>query len=159
MRTLRNLMIVIGAVAVLGMAVNVFAHGGMGWGAGWGHRGGQGWHHQGGYGSGPGDGLSQEQLAQIDEQREAFFKETEDIRTALYEKQGDLQDELANTEPDAAMASLLQKEISDLQARVDQMRIDHMIEMRKLNPDAGRGYMGQGPKQGRGANGGGPCWR
>ncbi len=48
-------------------------------------------------------------------------------------------------EPDAAKASRLQKDISKLQSQFDQKRIDHMVEMRKLNPNGGRGYRSGGP--------------
>ncbi len=61
-------------------------------------------------------------------------------------------------EPDAAKASRLQKEISDLQSQFDQKRINHMVEMRKLNPQAGRGFMAGGSMMGYGSSRGGNCW-
>jgi Spy/CpxP family protein refolding chaperone len=70
-----------------------------------------------------------------------------------------MQSELAKAEPDAAKASGLQKEISELQAQLDQKRIDHMVEMRKVAPNAGRGYMRGGPMMGYGPRGGGYCWQ
>lgn len=156
MRTLRNVIITIASVAVIGLGVNAFAHsGGMGWGGG-GHHGGM--HYQGGYGAGYDDQLSKEEYKQFEQKREAFFKETQDIRAGLFEKERELQSELAKTDPDAAKASRLQKEISDLQSQFDQKRINHMIEMRKLNPNAGRGFMSRGPRMGYG-NGGSHCWQ
>jgi hypothetical protein len=41
---------------------------------------------------------------------------------------------LAKKNLDTQRAVSLQKEISDLRARIDQKRIEHMIEMRKINP-------------------------
>jgi hypothetical protein len=40
----------------------------------------------------------------------------------------------------------MQKAVSDLQGSLDQKRLNHIMAMRKINPDAGRGYMlgGQG---------------
>ena len=84
--------------------------------------------------------MSPETYKQFEQNREAFFNETRDIRTSLFEKERELQNELAKDEPDVAQASRLQKEISDLQSQFDQKRIEHMVEMRKLNPNAGRGY-------------------
>ena len=165
MFTLKNVLITIASFAVLGIGINAFAHGGMGWGVGWGHHRG-GMHYQGGYGNGPVDQLNPEDYKQFEQKREAFFNETQDIRTGLFEKERELQNELAKDEPDMARASELQKEISDLQSQFDQKRIEHMVEMRKLNPNAGRGYksgvpmMGsRGPMMGSGYNrGGGYCW-
>jgi len=157
MRTLRNLIITIASVSLIGLGVNAFAHsGGMGWGGG-GHHGGM--HYQGGYGAGYDDQLSKEEYKQFEQKREAFFKETQDIRASLFEKERELQGELAKTEPDAAKASQLQKEISDLQSQFDQKRIDHMVEMKKLNPKVGRGFMSRGPMRGNGSYGSGNCWQ
>ena len=164
MFTLRNVMITIALIAVLGIGINAFAHGGMGWGGGWGHHRG-GMHYQGGYGSGSADQMSPESYKQFEQKREAFFSETQDIRTSLFEKERDLQNELYKDEPDMAQASRLQKEISDLQSQFDQKRIEHMVDMRKLNPNAGRGFMGggqmmgsRGSMMGSGNNGGAYCW-
>jgi zinc resistance-associated protein len=162
----RNVIITIALIAVLAIGINAFAHSGMGWGGGWGHHRG-GMHYQGGYGNGNVDQMSPEAYKQFEQNRQAFFNETRDIRTSLFEKERELQNELAKDEPDVAQASRLQKEISDLQSQFDQKRIEHMVEMRKLNPNAGRGYtsggpmMGSnGPMMGYGYNGaGGNCWR
>ncbi|MEA3231472.1 MAG: periplasmic heavy metal sensor [Thermodesulfobacteriota bacterium] len=158
MRTLRNVVITIASVAVIGFGVNAFAHGrGMGGGGGCGNYGAD-MSDRGGYGQGYGNQLNKEEYKQFEQKREAFFKETQDLRANLFEKERDLQNELAKDEPDAAKASGLQKEISDLQSQFDQKRINHMVEMRKLNPNAGRGFMSQGPRMGYG-KGGGHCWQ
>ena len=155
----KNVSITIALIAVLGIGINAFAHGGMGWGGGWGHHRG-GMYYQGGYGSGNDDQRSPETYRQFEQKREAFFSETQDIRTSLFEKERDLQNELAKDEPDAAQASRLQKEISDLQSQFDQKRIEHMVEMRRLNPKAGRGFMAGGRMMGPEYSGGvGNCWR
>ena len=85
------------------------------------------------------------------------MKETQELRSNLFEKERELQEEFSKEEPDASKASRLQKEISELQAQFDQKRIDHMVEMRKLAPKAGRGYMRGGPMMGYGPRGGGYC--
>ena len=147
MRNLKTIIIAVASVALFGFAINAFAHGGMGW------------HHGGGNGSGYSDQLNKEEYKQFEEQREAFFKETRELRSSLLEKERELQEELAKEKLDANKASGLQKEISELQAQFDQKRIDHMVEMRKLNPNTGRGFMHGGPMMGYGPRGGGDCWR
>jgi Spy/CpxP family protein refolding chaperone len=161
MFTLRNVIITIASIAVLGIGINAFAHGGRSWGQ---HRGNM--HYQGDYGKGNMNQMSPEEYKQFEQKREAFRSETLDIRTSLFEKERDLQNELAKDEPDVAQASRLQKEISDLQSRFDQKRIENMLEMRKLNPNAGRGFKSDGPRKGSGGpmmgygynRGGGYCW-
>ncbi len=157
MRTLKIVFIGLISIALLGIGINAFAHRGMGWGGGSDQQG-SGWHHRGGYGAGPNDSVSKEEYKQFEEKREAFLKETREIRASLVEKEQALQGELAKSEPDAAKASGLQKEISELQSQFDQKRIDHMVEMRKLNPKAGRGFMRGGSMMGKGRRGGGNCW-
>jgi zinc resistance-associated protein len=166
MRSLRNVIIVLISIALVGFAVNVFAHGGgmMGRGNGWGDNS-QGYHHRGGYGHGPmwGDQLSEEEVKQLEQARQKFFNDTKDLRDNLYTKERELRDELAKDEPDTAKASKLQKEISGLEAQFDQKRINHMVELKKLNPNIGRGYgrghmMNGGPMMGYGPREGGYCW-
>lgn len=66
---------------------------------------------------------------------------------------------MAKPEPDAGKASQLQKEISGLQSQFDQKRIEHTVEMRKLNPNAGRGYMYGNRMMGGKSYRGGYCWQ
>jgi len=103
--------------------------------------------------------MSGEDYARLERQREAFFAETEGIRSQLIERERALQDELSGEAPDAARASGLQREISDLRAQLDQKRTEHMVELRKQFPDADRGVMRGGPMAGYEPRGGGYCWR
>ena len=145
MFTLKNFIITIISVAIIGLGVNAFAHRSMGWG----HHG-AGMYDQDRTGTGYDNQLSKEDYKKFEQKREAFFKETQDIRTSLIEKERELQSELAKDEPDAAKASRLQKDISKLQSQFDQKRINHMVEMRKLNPSIGRGYRSGGHMMGYG---------
>ena len=156
----------IAVVAIVGFGVNAMA----GWGKGYGRHGmgpdGPGWHHRGW--DGPGYGymrrnMSEDEFKKVDEERQRFFEETASLRQSLYAKGLELRAELAKEKPDAKKASVIQKEISDLEAQFSQKRIDHMIKMREINPDAGRGFggrgfMGKGPR-GYGNRGGGYCWQ
>ena len=151
MQSLKPLIVAIASIAVIGFALNAFAHGG------WGYHG-SGMHQRGDAGPGFDDQMSNEQRQQFEQQREAFLKETQDVRASLVEKERELQNELAKAEPDISSASGLQKQISELRAQLDQKRLDHMVEMKKSIPGAGRGFAGGGPMMGYGT-GGGYCWQ
>ncbi len=98
MLTLKNVIITIAYVALIGIGVNAFAH----MGGGWGHHG-AGMYDQDRSGTGYYDNqLSKEDYRKLEQKRETFFKETQDIRTNLLEKERQLQSELAKSEPDAA---------------------------------------------------------
>ena len=108
---------------------------------------GQGWHHRG-HGS-PGCGqfenLGEEEIKKLDAERTAFFEATKDLRRKIYQKRLELASELAKEDPDAAAASALQNEVSDFKAQMAQQRLEHILRVRKINPDLGRGFWGGGP--------------
>jgi Spy/CpxP family protein refolding chaperone len=131
-------------------------------GRGWGGRG------QGDYdcpGGGPGFGygrgnMSAEDLEQMQALRQKFYQDTQELRLNIESKELELRSEFIKENPDVEKLKGVQAELSALQAQLDQKRIEHRLEMRKINPDAGRGFMmGHGPKGGRGFRGGGGCWR
>ena len=111
-RTASKILVVVTVFTVMGFGVYAFAEGGMGYGKhhrGWGHHG-PGWHH-GGYGC-PGYGymtgnMSDEDIQKMDEQREAYFKSTEDLRQKLYQKRLAMESEFAKKNPDAKNAANL----------------------------------------------------
>ena len=175
-RIASKILVVLTVFTIMGFGVYAFADGGMGYGRhhrGEGHHG-RGWQGEGygcpGYGSMMGN-LSDEEIQKMDEQRKAFFKSTQDLRQNIYQKRLALESEFAKKSPDAKNASNLQKEISDLRAQIDQKRIAHLIEMKKINPGLGagfmgpgmmgqgngRGYKGNGPMMGSGSSSGHPC--
>ena len=158
-------MVILAVIATVGLVATAHA----GWGGGHGHMG-RGWGHMGWGGpccGGDDPDLTDEQRKAFDEERRAFFKDTDELRQKLYAKGLELRSELAKTDVDPQKAAAIQKDISTLEAEFDQKRLDHMIRMKKINPDAGRGFMmggrgrggtmGYGPGYGRGF-GGGPCW-
>jgi zinc resistance-associated protein len=149
-------------IAVIGFGAYAFADWGMGPGmmGGWGNYG-PGWHHGGWNGSGYGymtGNLSDKELSHLNKERSEFFKATENLRQDLYAKQLELRSELAKENPDPKRATNIQNDISKLQAQLDQKRIDHMVEMRKINPNVGRGFMGRNG-MGYGVGPGGYCWQ
>ena len=158
----RETLIILTVVGFLGFGAYAFADWGMGHGmmGGWGHYG-PGWNNGGygynGYGNIMGN-LNDEEIQEMNAQRNTFFKATENLRQDIYAKQLELRSELAKENPDPKRATNIQNDISKLQAQLDQKRIDHMVEMRNINPSAGRGFMGRGG-MGYGAGPGGFCWR
>ena len=107
---------------------------------------GPGWHHQG-YGPRAYDhwgNLSEDEIKQLEHERKAFFEATKEIRQQLYQKWLEIRSELAKKNPDAEMAAELQKEISALKGQMGQKRLDHILKLKKINPDVGRGLMGRG---------------
>ncbi len=102
---------------------------------------GMGYGQRGGYSGDTGD-LSEDDIKAIDKERRAFFEATRDLRQDVYRKELELQTELAQKNPDAKKAAALQEDISKLESEFDQKRLDHMMKMRKIVPEAG--MMGSG---------------
>ena len=164
--TLTRGIVILAAIATVGLVATAYA----GWGSGgYGHMG-RGWGHMGWFGPGNGGdypALTDEQRQTMEQERRTFFEETNDLRQNLYTKELALRSELAKADADAQNAAAIQNDISKLEAELDQKRLDHVVKMKQVNPDAGRGFMmggrgrggrmGYGPGTGRGP-GGGYCW-
>jgi Spy/CpxP family protein refolding chaperone len=175
--------IVLAIIGIVGYAATSFA----GWGRGGGNCYGQGsgWAQRGSGPAGYQGNLSDDQIDKLNNERQAFFEGTRELRENLYQKELELRSELAKKDPDAKKAVSLQKEVSELQGQLGQKRVEHRIKMQKENPEIfagqsygqGRGYgqgqgygkggrgmrrgygMGQGYGMGRGFQGqGGGCW-
>lgn len=152
--------ILLAIIAVIGFGTYAFAH----MGAGFVNRDwmphGPGMHH--GWYAGPGYGyyghLSDEEITALEKERKGFFEATEDLRKDIYSKELELRSELAKENPDTEKATELQKNISDLEGKLDQKHIDHMLKMRKLTPNVGRGQMAM-DHMGYGHHYPDTCWR
>lgn len=152
----KKIITIMAAIALIGIGTFAYAHWNEGWGQhGW-MYGGYGMPHEY-YGDQRYDDLSDDQIKSLEKERDVFFEETEKIREDLYAKQLELQSELFKSDPDTARAAELQKEISELEAQLDQKRIDHMIKLRKLNPETGRGFASMGHMMNYGSNYPGAC--
>ena len=148
----KKLIIGLTVAAVIGIGTYAFGH--MGGGDGYyGRMHGGPMMHQGYYGE-PGNDyrtdLKDEDIKALDEERIAFLKATDSVRQNLYSKELELRSELYKENPDVSKAGAMQKEISELESELDQKRLDHMIKIRKLNPNAGRGFMMGGHHMGYG---------
>lgn len=125
---------VLAALAIIGSATVAVAD----WGSSFGRRGCDG----GGYHRGPymqGTDVTDEQIQKFDEERAKFYRMTQDVRQQLYEKELSLRAEFAKKNPDAAKAASIQKEISELNSKMDQMQLEHRLEMKKIDPNLGCG--------------------
>jgi len=136
-----------------------YGPGGCGGGCGYGQSPGMGGYHRGFGPGGNRSDLTAEEMQKLEAERDAFMDATRDVRRGLRQKGLELESELAKSEPDAAKAAALQKEISDLRTQLEQKRIEHRITMQKLFPDDGV-RRGPGPFGKRGPRAGGPgaCW-
>ena len=150
-RSIRNLILIVATVSLVGVGATAFAGRGKG---GWdrGPGSGRGWMME---------ELTDEQVKALEEERKAFWKESESIRQNLRVKKLELRAEMARENPDEKKALALQKEISLMKADMDQKRIEHQLKMQKISPYAGRGYMtgrggGSGYGPGSGCGGYGP---
>ena len=84
--------------------------------------------------------LTPEQREQIDAERTAFVEATNEERKLLFEKKKALWEEMAKDNPDVQKASALQTEISRLRASLDQKRLEHIVAVKKINPEAGKRF-------------------
>jgi Spy/CpxP family protein refolding chaperone len=173
MNKLGKIIGVVAIIGIVGFAATSFA----GWGRGgggncWGQGGG--WGQRGSAAPGYQGNLSDQDIDKLNQQRQAFFEDTRELREKLYQKDLELRSEMAKQDPDVSKAVALQKEVSELEGQLDQKRVAQQIKMQKENPGlyagrgAGRGYggmgrgygMGPGSGMGRGFAGqGGGCWQ
>jgi len=142
------IMVAIGLL-MTSLAIPVFARG-RGWGGMGGHMGGFG-------GRGPGscgqydrgyDSQNPDARSPQDQRDEAFYRDTAEIQSQIRTKSAELDALLNSPNPDLGKARSLQNKISELQAKLDEKRLNYELEERKRNPEArsDRGYgWGYGP--------------
>jgi Spy/CpxP family protein refolding chaperone len=107
----------------------------------------------GGMGMSPaGEALTEEQTNKLEAERTAFHSATRDLHQELLSKRLALKSELAKKEPDAKTAKALQKDVSALDAELEQKRIEHLLAMKKIAPYGNMMQMREdrgGPEGGR----------
>ena len=145
-KKLRNGLAALITITIVAVGANAMAGKGMGYDRDGQGRGGCGQYQgKGGCGYGPnGASLTAEQREQMDAERQAFFEATKQARQDLHAKRLALRAEMAKSDTDMDAAKALQKEISGIEADLDLKRLDHIQAMRKIDPDAGRGFFGEG---------------
>lgn len=106
--------------------------------------------------------LSAEDQAKVKAEQDAFLKDTQTLRDQIKQKHEDMKAEMVKTDTDEQKAFAIQKEITDLMAQMAQKRLQHHLNLKKINPalgacggefmggpGGGMGY-GKGPGQGKG---------
>lgn len=79
--------------------------------------------------------LTTEQQTQVEKIQKKFREDNADTIKQLMTKRFDLNTILDSDKPDSDKAKAIQKEISDLQAKLEQKRMDMYFELLKINPD------------------------
>lgn len=128
---------VLAAASLIAFSGSALAGPGMGMGMGAGHAGHGGM--KGGMRGGWMANLSQEQIAQLDAERQAFWTATADLRQQIRQKNLEQRAELAKKEPDVSRIKALQQELSALGTQLDQKEIEHVLAMKKIAPEAAMG--------------------
>jgi Spy/CpxP family protein refolding chaperone len=116
-------------------------------------KAGMGFHGKGYAGDCPmmGDGdpgygrnlnLTKEEQEKVDAERKAFRESTKDLKRDIYQKSLELQSEMAKKDTDSKKAFEIQKQLSDLKGQMDQKRLEHRFNLKKINPDLGSGMGG-----------------
>ena len=96
------------------------------------------------------ENLSKEDTEKVKAERDKFSKATQDLRQEIMSKQLLIQSELVKPVTDLQKAIALQKELSALEAEMDQKSLLHQLDIKKISPDAGacmsmiRGEQGKG---------------
>ncbi len=83
-------------------------------------------------------GLSDKEREQVQSEMTAQHKILEPIKQAMFEKKMELISVLAKQKVDADKAKKLQSNISDLKNQIGQKKIDFLIRIKKISPEAGR---------------------
>lgn len=95
--------------------------------------------------------LNKEDAEKVKVERDKFMKATQDLRQEILSKQLFLQSELVKPLTDIQKATSLQKELSALEADLNQKMLMHLLEVKKISPDAAAACM----KKSRGDHAGG----
>ena len=129
--------VTIGGIVLLvaAIAIPVLAHG---------PGRGMGRHMMGYREGGPGYGcqydrgyedLTGEQRSKLDKLHQRFYDDTTQLRNEIRANSAELDTILNSSNPDAERAKALQKEMSDLRARIAQEQINLRLEGRKVAPE------------------------
>lgn len=112
----------------------------MAWGPGRGHHMRGYWDNDPEYGRDVYGNLTSEQKGQLDSLDRKFYDETRDLQNLIWAKSRELDSVLASPNPDFESARVLQKEISELRAKLDEATLNYELEARKILPDKQLNY-------------------
>jgi Spy/CpxP family protein refolding chaperone len=100
------------------------------------------------------ENLTQEQKDKLGKLDDAFFKKIVPLTNEMRLKGLEMEIALNADKPDEAKVMDLHKQMTALKEQIDRARIDHMLQVRKVAPEARFG-----PSTGRGFYDGGWGWR
>ena len=111
--------------------------------------------------------LTEDQRKELNKLDEAFFEQTAELRREIWVKSDELNLLMRKSDPDAEKAKALQRQISELRAKMAEQKLDYELKARKIAPErrfargCGRGsswhMKGCGSPRG-GGFGPGSCW-
>jgi Spy/CpxP family protein refolding chaperone len=136
----RFLIVIGGLVLVASLAVPLLADG-PGWNRGhhmrgyWGSDPGSCWDYGRGY-----KDLSKEEQSQLKELENKFSNETARLRNEIWSKSAELNSYLNTTNPDSQKLKALQRELSNLRAKMDEAR--KILPESRFRGGYGKGYYG-----------------
>ena len=79
--------------------------------------------------------LSEEEAARLEEDLEAFGEAILAVKKEIWLNARELMQVISESDPDIDTAKALQAEISRLNAELDMLRIEHIIQMKKILPE------------------------
>ena len=86
----------------------------------------------------------------MDSLHKTYQDKTTDTRNEIMKKQIDLNAEINKDNPDLKKAKAIQKDINELQAKINDAHLEFIIEAKKVNPDM---PFGKGTRMGKGMKG------
>ena len=147
--TLKKTLLFAVILLIASLSVYAFAHSGRNHmrgfsGMGYGNHMGYGMnYYRGGHML---DSLSIDDQAKMQEQMNAFFSDTKEIREKKYNKRLELNQEYSKSEVDNEKIKRLQSELFDLSSQFEKQRFEHRATMQELfgnqnnRYNTGRGY-------------------
>jgi Spy/CpxP family protein refolding chaperone len=149
MRRVTKMLVVALLVGALAVPVVAWSHG---WGRSRHMMGPRGSAPEYCYGSERGYGdVTKEQRSKLEEFDQKFYNETANLRDEIWTKSAELNRLLSSADPDPEKVRVLQSELSELRAKVDEKNLAYEFEARKILPglrSSGRYGMGYGHHMG-----------
>ncbi len=131
------------------MLVAAVAYPVIAWGPRWGHGRHHmvdSWGYAGSYGTDYYDkryrGMTQEKTSSMDRLRKEFFDETAKLRDEIWSKSNELDMQLNSPSPDTEKGKAVQKEVSELKAKLAEKELNFGLKTRRIAPNGGyaQGY-------------------
>ena len=109
--------------------------------------------------------VTEEQRTKLQELDRKFYNETEPLRNEIMNISYELHTLLNSADPDFEKAKMLQKNLSEFRAKMDEKRLAYTLESRTIMPELrsknkyGWGYRHHKRGYGSGMYGSGSCWQ